>query len=154
MKGSLSNQQGAVLFTALMLLVIMTLLGISTMTSTNFEEKMAGNSQDINRSFQAAESGLAMVKNDSLAFDTRNLKELDGGTQDIYTPSAITNFGQTNSGIDISYNSYLLQKTPPTRDSGWDTSVAFYYFDLSATATTKAGTKTSLHQGVYQVGPK
>ena len=53
------NQHGAVLVTALVFLVILTLLGITSMSTNTLEERMAGNSQDINRAFQAAESGLS-----------------------------------------------------------------------------------------------
>ncbi len=53
-----TNQQGAVLFVGLILLLIMSLIAITSMQSTNLEERMAGNTRDSMVTFQAAEAGL------------------------------------------------------------------------------------------------
>lgn len=52
------RQSGAVLITALVLLLIMTLLGLASMQNTSLEERMAGNMRHANIAFQAAESAL------------------------------------------------------------------------------------------------
>lgn len=52
------RQEGAALIVSLMFLVMMTLIGVTAMTSTNLEEKMAGNSRDYNLALQAAEAAL------------------------------------------------------------------------------------------------
>jgi len=52
------KQTGAVLFISLIILLIMTLLGISGMQTTILEEKMAGNYRDSNKAFQSTESAL------------------------------------------------------------------------------------------------
>ncbi|MCP3673844.1 MAG: pilus assembly protein PilZ [Gammaproteobacteria bacterium] len=54
----LSNQNGAVLITSLIFLLIMTLLALSSMQNTSLEEKMAGNVRAQNIAFQAAEAAL------------------------------------------------------------------------------------------------
>ena len=53
-----NKQQGAVLAVSLIMLLVMTLLGISSLQGTTIEEKMAGNLMDRIRSFEAAESAL------------------------------------------------------------------------------------------------
>jgi len=53
-----SYQNGAVLIITLMLLVIMTILGVSAVTTTTMQEKMAGNMHNKNLSFQAAEAAM------------------------------------------------------------------------------------------------
>jgi len=53
-----AHQQGAVLITALMLLVVLTLLGLAGMQSTILEERMAGNYRDRQIAFEAAEAAL------------------------------------------------------------------------------------------------
>ena len=55
---ALGQQRGAVLVLGLILLLILTLLGVSTMQGSVFDEKMAGNSKDRNFAFQSAESAL------------------------------------------------------------------------------------------------
>jgi len=51
-------QRGAIMITALMILLLMTVFGISTMDTNILEEKMAGNMRDRNTAFQSAESAL------------------------------------------------------------------------------------------------
>jgi len=52
------NQRGVVLVASLIILLIMTLVGVSSMRTTILEERMTGAMQDQNRAFQAAESAL------------------------------------------------------------------------------------------------
>jgi type IV pilus assembly protein PilX len=51
-------QRGAVLVVALVFLLVSTVLGVTAMSSTNLQERMAGNLRDSNLAFQAAESAL------------------------------------------------------------------------------------------------
>lgn len=53
------NQSGATLPIALVLLFLVTLLGVSTIQTTQMQEKMSANLQDKEISFMAAESALA-----------------------------------------------------------------------------------------------
>ena len=55
---SLTSQRGAVLVIGLMILLLMTMIGITGMSRTNLEERMAGNSLDHSISFNAAEVAL------------------------------------------------------------------------------------------------
>lgn len=50
-----TKQQGAVLVVSLMILLVMTLLGLSSMQGTILEEKMSGNMRDRNLALQSAE---------------------------------------------------------------------------------------------------
>lgn len=52
------RQRGAVLIFCLVFLLVLTLMGVSSMESAILEERMAGNMQDHNAAFQAAESAL------------------------------------------------------------------------------------------------
>ncbi len=54
----MDQQQGAVLIVSLIFLIVMTLIGLSSMQSTIVEEKMAGNMRDQSIAFQAAETAL------------------------------------------------------------------------------------------------
>lgn len=51
-------QRGSVLIVSLLMLLVLTLIGITAMSTSTLEEKMAGNSRDQNLAFQAAEAGL------------------------------------------------------------------------------------------------
>ncbi|MCU7854967.1 MAG: hypothetical protein KZQ79_04615, partial [Candidatus Thiodiazotropha sp. (ex Lucinoma borealis)] len=55
------HQDGAALAVSLILLIIITLLSVSAMRSTNLDTKISVNHQFKEASFQAAESALAIV---------------------------------------------------------------------------------------------
>ena len=54
----MKHEKGVILVTALIFLLILTILGVSSMSGTVLEERMAGNQADRNMAFQAAESAL------------------------------------------------------------------------------------------------
>ncbi len=59
MNSALNKQRGAVLVVSLVLLLMMTILAITAASTSSLQSRMAGNAQDMNLAFQAAESGLA-----------------------------------------------------------------------------------------------
>lgn len=147
----LHRQNGAALITALVFLVIMTMLALTSMSTNTLEEKMAANSQEINRAFQTAETGLEQVFNDEAAFNTVHLEELDGTADDTYDKS-MDNIGDYDA--TATYNAVYRGQTIPPRGSGWDTTMAFYQFNLSSNGSTKSGATTTVHGGAYQVGKR
>jgi len=58
------REKGAVLIVALLFLVMLTLLGVTAMTSSTMEERMAGNARDTSVAFQAAEAALRDARRD------------------------------------------------------------------------------------------
>lgn len=80
-------QQGAILIIALVMLMILTLLGVSGVTTTQMQERMAGNQQEHVYAFESAEATLRVAEayiEDSIsvvtAFDTN-------GTDGLYDSS-------------------------------------------------------------------
>lgn len=53
-----SKQQGAVLIVALIMLLLLTIIGLSSMRGTSLQESMAGNMRDANLALQASEAAL------------------------------------------------------------------------------------------------
>jgi type IV pilus assembly protein PilX len=53
-----TRQQGAILIVSMLLLLVMTLIGITAISTTTLEEKMAGNNRQRQLAFQAASSAL------------------------------------------------------------------------------------------------
>jgi len=58
MNNTLSKQRGAALIVGLMMLLALTLIGITTMGMNTMELRMASNAQNKSNAFQAAEAGL------------------------------------------------------------------------------------------------
>ena len=56
-------QNGAVLAVSLLILVVLTIIGVSGMVTTSLEEKMSGNFRDRQIAFNAAETALAYAEN-------------------------------------------------------------------------------------------
>ncbi len=59
----LNQQKGSVLIISLVLLLVATILGLSSMNNTIMEEKMVGNLLQNNQSFQMAEDALRQAEN-------------------------------------------------------------------------------------------
>ncbi len=57
-------QQGAVLILALVMLTVLTLIGVSSMSSSSLELKVASNAQQHNVAFQGAQSRIAFASSD------------------------------------------------------------------------------------------
>ncbi|WP_299197725.1 PilX N-terminal domain-containing pilus assembly protein [uncultured Amphritea sp.] len=55
---TLNKEQGAVLIIALIFLLVLSFIGVSSMQGTTMQEKMSGNLRDRNSAFNAAEAGL------------------------------------------------------------------------------------------------
>lgn len=71
------HERGAVLIVAMIFLIIMTLLAVTGMTTTSLEEKMASNSQETSRAFQAAETGLSQALADANSYDLTSTYAVD-----------------------------------------------------------------------------
>lgn len=80
------RQHGAVLVTSIILLLIMTLIGLTGMQVTTLEEKMAGNMRDRNLAFQAAESALRAAE--SVLSQATLPTFYNDGTNGLYTQSS------------------------------------------------------------------
>lgn len=105
------QQRGAALITSLIILLVLTVLGVSAMSTSSLEELMAGNLRDQNLSFQAAEAALQ---------DGERYIESWGGT-----PPAATSSG-TNSGVYSTDNFGMYEDTAFTT-SVWNNAVATTY---------------------------
>jgi type IV pilus assembly protein PilX len=63
-----AGERGAILVTSLLLLLVLTIIGVSVMQMTRMQERMSGNSSDVNMAFQGAESGLRGAETKILSF--------------------------------------------------------------------------------------
>ncbi|MGB1309883.1 MAG: pilus assembly PilX family protein [Leucothrix sp.] len=101
---SLKKQQGVVLVWALGILIVLTVLGISSMKKANMGTKIAGNSMASMMVFQGAESALSKVSNSNFTFETSKL--VPGNTypvpQDIL-PNEPVSGGNIKSKGDVTF---------------------------------------------------
>ena len=104
------KQAGAALVVSLFILLVMTLIGVSSMQTTTMEEKMASNTREHQQAFEAAESALraaeAHIEDDvtvTAGFDTTGSDgHYDNSVQDLWRTLGWDN---TDSLADSSYTS-------------------------------------------------
>lgn len=152
---SANRQRGTVLVVALVLLLVLTLLGVTAMNTTTLEERMAFNSQEINRAFQAAETGLDAGFANPGAFSLTDVFEGNTGLMGDYEAGA-------NYAVD-----FLQATNPPVGSLYSATSFSSYHFNIQADAHSRMSdpggdlltpqanaARVVLNRGVYQIGPK
>ncbi len=137
MQSVATKQTGVALAMALVVLVILTILGVSSMKSSSLELKMAAGIQDNTMAFQAAESGLVN------AFRSVTLDPNQTVTSTYSPGSAI------NVVTDTTFGEFsAMQKTDKPSSK---VNYRYANFTQKATATSPGGAKVVLHQGVRQI---
>lgn len=123
-------QRGAVLIVSLLILLVMTVIGVSSMQSSTLEEKMASNSRDRNIGFQSAETAM---------------REAEGYVEGLVTSGGFTNTNGLYSAIEDEPDPYTIATWTATGSSRTATppggSAGAQYF------ITKAGTIVDQSQG-------
>jgi type IV pilus assembly protein PilX len=89
------RQQGAALITSLVILLILTVLGVSAMSTSSLEEYMAGNLRDKVVSFQAAETGLRDAERTITGFGAPPPPTSTGANSGIYERDTFGDFATT-----------------------------------------------------------
>lgn len=128
------SQHGAVLVIALVMLLVLTMLGVTALNTASLEEKMAANSQENNRAFQTAEAGLANAFGDPNAFVAFQLAPVAGKTGSL---------GPYISASDWSVQ-YLGFTNPPINSLYSATQFSAYHFDMQSNAASRVTNPGSL----------
>ena len=123
------QQRGAALITSLIILLVLTVLGVSAMSTSSLEELMAGNLRDQNLSFQAAEAALQ---------DGERYIDSWGGT-----PPAATSSG-TNSGVYTQDEFGLYELSAFDTTNVWANGVATVYGADTGIAISNLGEVAAL----------
>ena len=111
---SYSKQKGVVLVIGMLLMIILTLIGLTGMQMTSFEEKMSGNTKDKHVAFEAAEAALLTAQtfvNDNIItvgnFDTDGSDGLyDNSHEKIWQIIDWTGNDGTNDNEAIEYSAF------------------------------------------------
>ncbi|OED36354.1 hypothetical protein AB833_27410 [Chromatiales bacterium (ex Bugula neritina AB1)] len=94
------NQQGATLFIALIMLVIISLLGVTALKNASIEEQMSSNLYQKNITFQASESAVeSTINNASLISQVLTSTTPINQTVSVPIPNATANVTYTSTGV-------------------------------------------------------
>lgn len=107
-KTAIYKQTGVVLVTSLMILLLLTIIGLSATQVTSLEEKMAGNARDQNIAFQAAESALIAAENYILAVPLANMGSTFNGSNGLLG----TTNAESDFFLDTTWTANSSQITP------------------------------------------
>lgn len=160
---SKQSQQGAALIVSLMILLILTIIGISSMGNSGMEERMAHNFQLNNTVFHAAETTIdtAIVRGDKGTLTTPNLSYYaPNDPLDLALNVGPSTFGLTNAELDPSgyLESAAVTSTSTITFIRYNEFCpgggACNEFQINATANITATSSTATHnQGVSLPAP-
>ncbi len=83
------QERGVALFISLVVLLIITIIGVSAVQTTTLEERMAANARDHGIAFQAAESALITAEDLVEILQPSDLPSFGGNTNGRYVPTAV-----------------------------------------------------------------
>lgn len=141
---ALRNQQGAALVIGLVLLLVITVLGVSGMNSATVQMMMAGNKQFTESAFQAAETGI-----------DRALLAGEFNTKTAMTePEALVSTAYGNAKVG-SQTSFELKTAVPGGGYSWggDDTFNAYHFTVVSTGRAERGAESRHRQRFYVIGP-
>ena len=139
------RERGAVLIVALVLLVALTLLGVSTMNTTQLGEKMASNSQRMTHAFQAAETALSQAFNNNAAWA--------GAFGDGFN-QARAQFADAADGAEYTAE-FISWSQPPVGSLYSSTTFQAGHFNFRTVGSTSdEGAVAVINGGGYQIAPK
>lgn len=105
------NQQGATLFVALIILVVVSLIGVTAMKNANVEEQMASNLYQKNLTFQASESAVESTINNTGLIQqamTSNAPVVQDVPVPIPNTSATVSYASAGSGMAVGSSANLF----------------------------------------------
>lgn len=136
------TQRGAILVTAMVILLVLTLIGVTALNSTAMEQRMAGNTLTTTLAFEAAESGLASSGAASVS--------LSAVTTSSYS------FAGARSAAEVKTEFKGYSNTKRSNNSTelyGQTAFNFANFDQVSTGTA-SDARSVVHQGMRQLIPK
>ncbi len=136
-----SHQSGSALIVSIIVLLVLTVAGISAVQSTTLEIRMASNNEDRNRAFQAAEYTLDQAKAYVLALVEQNkIADTFGVNKGMYKTLTVSDGSGGGQGTDnCDTSTPWLAKSATWND---DDSVSLYSYN-SDTQTALAALKLS-----------
>lgn len=146
------RQTGVALVVGLVMLLVVTLIAVAGMSSSTMHETMSANAQNINRTFQAAESSVGALTGVLTGGDVSLLQTALSNGEGVMTGT--TAFDIDDEDISSDYAVTYLGEVAVTSGSSMDanestTLLKGYRFELQGTATIAAvNARTRIFKGV------
>ncbi len=137
------RQRGAALVVGLILLLVLTLLAVTGMNTASTELIMAGNEQQQENAFQAAEIGIERALEGGL-FETALTENIP---QEDMPGSTTTHYAMT-----IAPEGNPHTPRPAMWGNRWD-SFSTFHFQVTSVGTSTRGATTTHTQGMFVISP-
>jgi type IV pilus assembly protein PilX len=144
---SAKRQGGAALVVGLILLMVLTVLGVSGMNTATLELTMASNAQFNQDAFQAAETGIDLV------IARRTFNTIPGDPGNLILPTPLGDGSYTTQAVST------FQETTPVPDIGFSGGVGTpgtiqaFHFDIVSIGVGPRNARSTHNQSFYVVGP-
>jgi hypothetical protein len=149
-------QSGFVLVAAMIILMILTIFGVTVMNMTSLQTKMAGNTQENVRSFQSADSGNERGVNTDMNY--LNLDEKNGPYGPNLPNTASYSIGSTTANLKISVACWRCDPGRSSNPSmifsakkGSDSEMKATIYQVETTGSTALGINSELVQNVRKM---
>jgi type IV pilus assembly protein PilX len=163
--GRRPDQRGAILVTSLLLLLVITIIGVTVMQMSRMQERMAGNARDVNLAFQAGESSLRAGEAVVLAFaaapvtcaaapcdvfERKTLPPLNYQTKTWWTDTALSDANVAQSDGLSENPRYVVEQYGWIRNS-WDVTdtTGRDVYQISSRSTGGSGKAEVILQSTY-----
>ena len=157
-------QSGAVLLVSMIMLLLLTLIGVTGMRVSNLEEKMAGNAKEINLAFQAAETTLRAAERQLNSAALPNFNNTGGyysfqkGVERWSTINWVTgdsvNYPLSLGGVSGPQARYIVEELPAVQNEGGSleggVAQTTKYYQITTRAIGPTNTSVTVLQGVYK----
>jgi hypothetical protein len=150
------TQRGVALVASLVFLMILTILGISVMTMTTLEERMAFNTQERYKHRQLSEATVLYAARDDLlpppekpgeTFEEFDFSSIFAGLPEAHVVIAFTEYAPINNLVPVNPAATYLSAGGAVAPSG-ERSGGIPIFTITVDGTTKAGT-TGITRGGF-----
>ena len=141
--------EGAVLIISLIMLLLLTIIGVTAIQTTSLEEKMAGNMRDQNLAFQAAESALRVGETETATI----------AASDFYTGSTnpLSDINWANAFVRAYKENALYIIEPPTITYGFgyeagtpsSSAQTNYWYRITARGISGTGNAIVILQSIF-----
>jgi len=138
-----ARQSGATLIVGLILLLVLTVLGVSGMSTARMEVRMAGNAQFRQDAFQQAESGIDLGIASGSYNTTATASTIDWlGAE--YDRKVVTTFEAATPLSSVAFS---------MGNAAGGGSVSAYHFEVEAEGKAPRNATSTHRQGFYVLGP-
>ena len=137
------RQSGVALIVGLLLLMVLTVIGTSSMNTATLQLVMAGNAQFREEAFQAAETGIALALAQRVhSIESPGILPIASLGDGSYSTRAVVTFTQSTP---VSDRAFTLGEGPHALQA--------FHFEIVTVGTGPRNAESTHNQGFYVLGP-